>query len=417
MKFIHAADIHLDSPLTGLGAYGQAAERPRNATREAFANLIDAALEREADFLIIAGDLYDGPWKDYNTGVYFCRHMGRLHQAGIPVFLLFGNHDAESEMTKKLELPPNVHIFDARKPATFKLDGLKTALHGQSFRQKEITANLAAGYPPPVPGFYNIGVLHTALGGYARHANYAPCALAELQAKGYDYWALGHVHERQIWPGPPAVAFPGNLQGRHAREPGPRGALWVELDDAGAARISNLEVDVLRWGLLGIDVAECRRFADVINLIRARLEATLAADDSGKPLALRIELHGATPAHGELFGLEAQLRAEAQAAAESLNPDRLWLEKVKIRTASPNADAAIAARADALSDMQELLIAAESDPEFVAGLQAELLKLVNKAPLELQTEAAYFQDVRAGQLAALIGEARSGLLAHLAAAE
>jgi exonuclease SbcD len=246
VKFIHAADIHLDSPLTGLSAYADApVEMLRTATRDAFSKLVNEAIEQAVDFMVIAGDLYDGTWKDHNTGIYFCKEMGHLKKAGIPVYLLFGNHDAESEMTKKLQLPDNVFAFDTRKPNTFRLDDLKVALHGRSFKEKETLENLVTGYPAPVPGMFNIGVLHTALEGNAAHATYAPCSLDELHAKGYDYWALGHVHDYQLWKGGSTVVFPGNLQGRHIRETGPRGAVMVTADEQGIQDIQRLFVDVL----------------------------------------------------------------------------------------------------------------------------------------------------------------------------
>ena len=192
MKFIHTADIHLDSPLRGLSSYPDApAERLRTATRDAFQNLVNVAIDEKIDFMVIAGDVYDGDWKDFNTGLFFIRQMGRLRQVGIPVYLLYGNHDAESEMTKGLELPDNVHVFSSRKAETFRVDALKVALHGRSFKVAATTDNLVPSYPDPVSGWLNIGVLHTALEGNAEHAKYAPCSVAELQAKGYQYWALG----------------------------------------------------------------------------------------------------------------------------------------------------------------------------------------------------------------------------------
>ena len=118
MKFIHAADLHLDSPLRGLSAYSDApAEQLRTATRDAFVKLVDIALDEAVDFMVIAGDIYDGDWKDFNTGLFFIRQMGRLRQAGIPVYLLYGNHDAESDMTRSLTLPENVHVFSSRSPS------------------------------------------------------------------------------------------------------------------------------------------------------------------------------------------------------------------------------------------------------------------------------------------------------------
>src|SRR5690606_13237673 len=179
---------------------------------------VDKAVDEEVDFLIIAGDLYDGDWKDHNTGIFFSQQMGRLRKAGIRVFMLWGNHDAESEMTKKLTLPDNVTVFSSRKPEVHVLEELKVALHGQSFKDKVVVDNLTLGYKDPVAGHYNIGVLHTGLEGGTAHAHYAPCSRAELHAKGYDYWALGHVHEFQQWTERSTIVFPGNLQGRHIRE-------------------------------------------------------------------------------------------------------------------------------------------------------------------------------------------------------
>ena len=188
-RFIHTADIHLDSPLKGLaGQEGSAADRVRTATREAFESLVGLALQEEVAFVIIAGDLYDGDWRDYQTGLFFIGQMGRLAAAEVPVFLLYGNHDAESQITRRLALPENVKRFSAGKPETFELKNLGVALHGQSFRQRDIADNLVPAYPEPIAGVFNIGVLHTGLGGMGGHANYAPCTLDDLVNKGYDYW-------------------------------------------------------------------------------------------------------------------------------------------------------------------------------------------------------------------------------------
>jgi DNA repair exonuclease SbcCD nuclease subunit len=418
VKFIHAADIHLDSPLTGLSAYSDApAEKLRSATRDAFSNLITEAIEQAVDFMVIAGDLYDGTWKDHNTGIYFCKEMGRLKKASIRVYVLFGNHDAESEMTKKLQLPDNVFTFDARKPKTFVLPELKAALHGQSFKDKETTDNLAANYPAPVPGMFNIGVLHTALEGNTPHANYAPCSLDELHAKGYHYWALGHVHEYQKWEGASTVVFPGNLQGRHSRETGARGAVLVTADETGVQTIERLFVDVLRWHTLELNVAACNSLAVVVRSIGKALENVADTSPSTMTTAVRITLIGKTIAHGELFGLEAQLRAEILALAAAIGPERLWIEKVNVATSPVDEGEVVQARADALSDLQDFLEAAETDPDFLNNLQEELMLLVSKAPMELLSAVPYFKAIRSNNLQDLVREVRPGLLAHLARME
>ena len=232
-RFLHAADIHLDSPLQGLAGHeGSTAERIRTATRDAFDQLVGLAIQEQVAFLIIAGDLYDGDWRDYKTGLFFVSQVGRLHKAGIPVYLLYGNHDAESQITRRLTLPENVSVFNSRKPQSFRLDDLDVVLHGQSFRQRDVTDNLALTYPEPVAGAFNIGVLHTGLGGMGSHENYSPCSLNELVNKGYDYWALGHVHQAKVLHERPHVVFPGNLQGRHVRETGAKGASLATVENS-----------------------------------------------------------------------------------------------------------------------------------------------------------------------------------------
>ncbi|WP_414896476.1 metallophosphoesterase family protein [Roseateles sp.] len=415
MKFIHTADIHLDSPLCGLASYQNAPTQAlRGASRAAFTRLIDAAIDEAVDFMVIAGDLYDGNWRDYNTGHFFVREMGRLNQAGIPVYLLYGNHDAESEMTRRLTLPANVHLFDSRKPVTHKIDALRVALHGRSFKEAATTENLALSYPAPVAGWLNIGVLHTALEGYAAHARYAPCSVQELQAKGYDYWALGHVHEHAVLSESPWVVFPGNLQGRHIREAGPRGAVLVTASEAGIQSVERLIVDVLRWERLHVDVSAAADLPAVVALVGQALEALLLAQTGHWPLALRVSLVGRTPVHGALFGLEAQVREELLAQAAALGGDRLWIEKLRLETTPALDSEQISARADAIADLQALLAEVPQDADFMRSLAEDLQQLTAKVPLELIAALPEFTAIRAGDVAAIVAGVTPALLAQLA---
>jgi exonuclease SbcD len=418
MKFLHAADIHLDSPLHGLSAYPDApAARLRSASRDAFSELVSRAIEESVDFVVIAGDLYDGDWKDHNTGIFFCGEMGRLKRAGIPVFVLFGNHDAESEMTKKLTLPDNVVTFWSRKPQTHRLDEFKVALHGQSFKDKATTDNLAAAYPPPVSGHYNIGVLHTALQGKPPHEPYAPCSLAELQAKGYDYWALGHVHEFQHWAeGGVDVVFPGNLQGRHIRETGRRGAVLVTVDEGGRTTVERIFIDLLRWESLAVDASACASMADVARQIGRGLEALLKSDGH-VPRAVRVTVQGRSAAHGALFGKAGDLRAEVLAQIAALGNDQLWLEKVRLDT-EPLLDAAdTARRLDAFAELQDILLEAQADPDFLKQLQLDLQPFASRVSGELRDDVPLLALVREGDVAALVKQVSPALLASLAESE
>src|SRR3974390_1395346 len=134
ITFLHAADIHLDSPLNGLERYENApVDRIRGATRRAFTRLIDLAIDKRVDFVLLAGDLYDGDWRDYNTGLFLARELRRLRDCHIPVFLIAGNHDAANKMTRSLRLPDNVRFFSQDRPETVALDALDVAIHGQSF--------------------------------------------------------------------------------------------------------------------------------------------------------------------------------------------------------------------------------------------------------------------------------------------
>ena len=415
MKFIHTADIHLDSPLRGLASYQNApVEALRTATRDAFTNLIDQAIEERVDFVVIAGDLYDGDWRDYNTGHFFIREMGRLNKAAIPVYLLYGNHDAESEMTRRLTFPPNVHVFDAKKPVTHRIDALRVALHGRSFKEAATVDNLAVGYPDPVAGWLNIGVLHTALEGNAEHATYAPCSLAELTAKGYDYWALGHVHEHAVLRQDPWVVFPGNLQGRHIRETGPRGAVLVTTDETGIVSVDRMIVDVMRWERMNVDASTANDFSGVIGLVGRAVEALLSSNPDIKPLSVRVTITGRTAAHGDLFGRDTELREEILAQASAQGGDRLWIEKVKVET-TPALDASqIRNRADAIADLQTLLDQAPDDEAFMNSLTAELQHLTGRAPPELTEAVPDFKAIRSGDVASIVRSVAPGLLAQLA---
>ncbi|KVP53854.1 metallophosphoesterase [Burkholderia ubonensis] len=416
MKFIHAADIHLDSPLHGLSAYPDApAAQLRNASRDALRQLVDRAIDEEVAFLVIAGDLYDGDWKDHNTGIFFGQQMGRLRKAGIRAFVLWGNHDAESEMTRKLTLPDNVTVFSHRKPEVHRLPEFNVALHGQSFKDKAVVENLALGYPEPVPGCYNIGVLHTALEGYTAHASYAPCTLAELHAKGYDYWALGHVHEFQQWSGPSTIVFPGNLQGRHIRETGRRGAVLVTVE-GGETRVERLYLDVLRWEAVEVDAADCVTIADLARKIGQSLEALLTVDGH-VPRAVRVTVTGRTPAHGLFFGRATQLRAEVLNQIGIIGNERLWLEKVKVATSAMDLSHGETEQLEALEDLKQILADAAHDPEFLALLERDLKPFVGKVRSEVKEEVPLLSLARSGELTALVQQVGPALLARLAQGE
>lgn len=402
MKFIHTADLHLDSPLRGLSSYADApAERLRTATRDAFQNLVTQAIDEQVDFMVVAGDVYDGDWKDFNTGLFFVRQMGRLRHAGIPVYLLYGNHDADSEMTRGLELPDNVHVFSSRKAETFRIDSRKVALHGRSFKVAATTENLLPGYPEPVAGWLNIGVLHTALEGNAEHARYTPCSVAELQVKGYQYWALGHVHEHWVQRGDVTMAYPGNLQGRHIREQGARGALLVTAEEGEVTEVERLEVDVLRWHALELDVSAAPDLRSAVRMVGQAMEQVLESTPADLPLAMRVVFKGRSSVHAQLIADEGQLRQEVIAQAVALDADRIWVEKVQVatealETARPSSDDETQG---AMAELESLALSAQDDPDFIRSLQADWQTLLEKLPHDVLLAAPDLSTLRQDPLA------------------
>lgn len=418
-RFLHTADIHLDSPLKGLaGQEGTAAERIRTATREAFERLVEIAIEERVAFLIIAGDLYDGDWRDYKTGLFFVRQMGRLHDAGIPVYLLYGNHDAQSQITRHLTLPDNVRVFESRKPQSFTINSLGVVLHGQSFKQRDITDNLVPRYPEPITDAFNIGVLHTGLGGMGGHENYAPCSLDDLVNKGYDYWALGHVHQAEVLRERPYIVFPGNLQGRHVRETGAKGASLVTVENGEIVNLVTLPCDVVRWSVVPVDLTNTTSIDDAVGRIRDAIESavTLAED---RLLACRIKLQSCTEAHGRLLTAEDQLLAEARAIALGLGPDIAWVEKVVIATKPVIDSEILAEREDAVGELLRMLQEADSNSDLLQKLQTDIGEMTHRLPSDLRNnvEDMVLKAAVDGDYAALIAEVTPYLSARLIAGE
>lgn len=413
MKFLHAADIHLDSPMRGLAAYeGAPRDAMRSATRRAFENLIQFALDERVDLVLIAGDLYDGDWQDYNTGLFFTRQMTRLADAGVPVFLIAGNHDAASVLTRQLSLPENCVQLTTKAPQTVLREELGVAIHGQGFATRAVEENLAAGYPAAVDGLLNIGMLHTNVGGRPGHDNYAPCTLTELAAHGYQYWALGHIHQRAVLSHDPLIVYPGNVQGRSVRETGSKGATLVSYDDASVVEIEHRDLDVARWEVLTIDASPADSSDDVLALTDHALGAALDAAD-GRLLAARVVIGGACRAHAELTANSEQFANEVRAQALRIGAGRLWIEKVRVRTGSLVDLEQVRLRDDAIGELLRSCHAL--DDADLAELAGEFKELRAKLPRELRDGADPFDPTATETIRALIGDVEQLLLPRLVA--
>ncbi|HEX5660784.1 MAG TPA: DNA repair exonuclease [Polyangiales bacterium] len=416
MRFsiVHAADLHLDSPLVGLERYeGAPVAELRSATRRALANLVQLCLDEDAKLLLLAGDLYDGDWKDYSTGLYFASQLARLREVGTRVVWIRGNHDAQSKITKHLALGEHCTELATKKPETVLLDPLDVAVHGQGFATAAVSEDLSERYPPPIAGALNFGLLHTALGGRRGHASYAPCDASALALRGYDYWALGHVHQSEVVQAEPYIVFPGNLQARHVRETGAKGAMLITVEDGAIQSVRPRALDVVRFAQVEVDVSEARGLGEAAELTEQRLIAERAQSD-GRLLCARVHLSGRSRAHAEL-AREAE-RTESELRARAHEHD-VWVEGVKVATDHPYDVKALAAREDATGQLVRTLRMLDEKPSARGELMDELRKLERSLPHEVSLSALGIDlsDERSTQ--ALIQDVGRMLLPRVAGGE
>lgn len=387
MKIVHAADLHLDSPLRGLVEYeGAPVSEVRAATRKVLRAIVDLCEVEEASLLLIAGDLYDGDFRDYSTALFFTEQMARLRGVGTQVVWLRGNHDAANRITRHLRAADHVHELSHDAAQTVTFEGLGVALHGQGYSEREVTDNLVPSYPKPLGGLLNIGLLHTALEGRAGHATYAPCSAVELAAKGYDYWALGHVHTREVISTEPWIVFPGNPQGRHIRETGPKGVTVLDVEQGKIRSVEERVLDQVRWSLVEVPADECDSLSEVLDATcRAMDRARDKAD--GRVLSCRVQLVGRTKAHGSL-SLNRE-RVENELRAHAVSRGDIYVEQVRLATVGEISAHALAERRDALGDLFRAFEEVQSDKEAASALWSELL-----APLSgLSSELIHSEEI------------------------
>lgn len=412
-KFIHSADIHLDSPLKGLELPEDAPhDQIRAATRLALDNMVDLAIREKVSFVVVAGDLYDGDWRDFNTGLFFNQRMAKLRDADIRVFVVSGNHDAASQISKSLRLPDNVHVFPARNPGSVVIDDLNVAIHGQSYATRSVIDNISVNYPLATSGYFNIGLLHTALSGRDGHEPYAPCTEDGLRGKGYQYWALGHVHHREEVLCDPWIVFPGNIQGRHIRETGVKGCTLVTVDENQVSQVEHVALDVLRWNLCQVDVNASANTDEVYERVQKDFEKILT-EGEGRPIIVRLELQGTTAAHQKLHAQSAYWTEEFRGLAANLGGSGIWLEKVRLKTRE-QIDPETLMQGDTpigmlLANLRDIAI----DVEKLPDLDPEMATLLNRLPAELRGGEDPFDPTNPIQWGEIISDVKDLLVARL----
>lgn len=381
LRFVHTADLHLDSPFVGIAgtAPAEIAATLRDATFATYDAIVDLCISERVDALLIAGDIYDGADRSLRAQQRFAGGLDRLHRAGIRSFVCHGNHDPLDGWEAGLPLPASCHRFgpDVEAVPFDPADPARGTVYGVSYPKQSVKHNLARTFrrgPQPGPA---IAMLHCNVGTDTGHEPYAPCSVDDLAATGMDYWALGHVHTaRVLRQNGPAIVYPGNPQGRHARETGPRGVVLATVDDSGRVSMETRTLDAVRWATIDVSIAQL----DDIPALTAAAEAAVAQardDSGGRPLLYRLALSGRGGLHADL-----QRPNVVDDVREGLNDASgspfAWCARLDDQTRPPFDRQRSLAAGDFLGEVLALVDSARADPE-VRGLLARDLPVLYEA--------------------------------------
>jgi len=376
-KFVHTADLHLDSPFLGLQSVSpHVANKLREATFQTFERIIDLCLDIGAEFLLIAGDIYDSRDRSLRAQLQFRDSLKRLSDSGIPAFVVHGNHDPLNSWSASLDWPAQVHVFGGGSVTSAPVirDGETIAhVYGTSYPTQDVRKNLTPKFKRTEKGPFSIGLLHCNVGENTGHESYAPCSLEDLRQTGIDYWALGHVHTHQVLSdAAPVVLYPGNPQGRNPRELGPRGCYVVDVDGRGHTGVEFVEVDTVRWFWDSIEIEQLETDEALI----AALEETcrrLREDSAGRPTIGRLRITGRGPLHRSLTkpSFVTELLERVQETEGNEDPF-VWVERIMVHTRPPIDLEERRSGQDFVADFLNLVDSYRQDPKRIESLREHL---------------------------------------------
>lgn len=301
--FIHAADLHLDSPFKGIGEHTPSvADALRKANYGVLDRLVDLACDTGAEFLLLAGDVFD--WSDRSIKAQLALRdcLRRLSEEGRKTLMVYGNHDPLAGRPSPISWPDGVHVFGSSSPQTLivEKDGIPLCtVTGMSYATSKEPRNLARMFPKAGSEIFSIGLLHCSVGSDPAHETYAPCSRQDLIESGMDYWALGHVHEKNILCADPFIVYPGNSQGRSFREQGERGCFVVSVDARGSVHLEFAPLDAVRWSSIDVRIDGMETLEQLENALVTAVEA-VAAGSGGRGIVCRIDICGRGRLSGEL---------------------------------------------------------------------------------------------------------------------
>ena len=409
VRFVHAADLHLDSPFKGLRAVApdNVANALYGATFKAYENIIELCISERVDALLVAGDVYDGADRSLRAQRKFVEGMERLHSAGIRSFVCHGNHDPLDGWEARLAYPQSCTRFGAEFKAVpvFDDDLARAVVHGVSYPTRDVTESLIPGLNSVDADTFSIGLMHANVDNNPDHDRYAPCTLNDLVQSDVNYWALGHVHTRKVLSErEPTVVYPGNPQGRHLDEPGPRGVYLVNVEDGGNISLDFRSMDTIRWERCTVDIGAFETEQEVLDTLHDEMQSLLDAAE-GRPVIAGITLSG----RGEVNQFLRQPNAASDLVEEindvwaSRSPF-VWCARIEDASAPAFDRDARLAGSDFLAEVLRAAAQGKTDPELLERLRSGLSDLhQHHRYRRYVSDAAPSQE----ELASLIDEAES----------
>jgi len=414
LKFIHTADLHLGSPFSGIAQMDEEiAAMLSHASYIAYKRIIDTAIENKVDFIIISGDIYDSQNQRIIEQLKFHKGLERLDAAGISVYITCGNHDPSQTWSKEIQWPESVYFLQSYEPEIkfFEKDGERLAtIVGMSYRTNAITENLTLRYPERGGDWpFTIGSLHCTLGTNTGHDPYSPCSLHDLIVKGYDYWALGHIHKPSvIQRSNPAIVYPGIPQGRDIGESGPRGCYMVTVDSDSNIQTEFIETASVLWREVMISIDNIDSIDELRQKIECRLEEIRAENVTGATIC-RVTLTGRGAVHRELVkeGAKQEL-LQFFLEEETITGNAVLIERFIDNTALPIDRETIMQREDLIGDILVISEHMQQSGEIEEALLAELDTLFQN-----YRASTYLREIQEEELRELIKEAETYLLDNL----
>ncbi|EKF34170.1 metallophosphoesterase family protein [Bacillus xiamenensis] len=333
LTFIHAADLHLDSPFAGMSNIpNQIFKRLKESTFQSARNMFDLAIDQEVDFVLLSGDLFDESNRSLKAQLFLRNQFLKLQEHEIDVFIIYGNHDHLGGEWTPIEWPENVHVFLSSTPSEqsfYRGDQLAASIYGFSYNERAVYENMTSHYVKTTDAPYHIAMLHGTLAGQEGHDAYAPFQLQQLLSRDFDYWALGHIHKRALLHEDPMIIYPGNLQGRHIKETGEKGCYVVHLsENSHAAEFIGCS-DVI-FETLSLDITDTAHMTDLVTLVDKQMSRL---KERGIPHVVKIELTGETPAYIRLSQLEVLEELMAVLHEQEEEEDIfVWVMSIDCRT-------------------------------------------------------------------------------------